>query len=57
MRGASRASLAEAKQRLGEVLDGDADAGLVAYEMTVLVKRVGQHLAANSRVPGQQPTR
>jgi hypothetical protein len=37
--------------------DGDADAGLVAYEMTVLVKRVGQHLAANSRVPGQQPAR
>ena len=26
-------------------------------EMTVLVKRVGQHLAANSRIPGQQSTR
>ena len=40
---------------LAVLADGDADAGLVAYEMTVLVKRVGQHLAANSRVPGQQP--
>jgi predicted regulator of Ras-like GTPase activity (Roadblock/LC7/MglB family) len=28
-----------------------ADAGLVAYEMAVLVKRVGQHLAVNPR-PG-----
>jgi predicted regulator of Ras-like GTPase activity (Roadblock/LC7/MglB family) len=27
----------------------DADAGLVAYEMTVLVKRVGEHLAVNPR--------
>ena len=42
---------------LAVLADGDADAGLVAYEMTVLVKRVGQHLAANSRVPGQQPAR
>jgi len=29
----------------------DADAGLIAYEMAVLVKRVGQHLAVNPR-PG-----
>ena len=42
---------------LAVLADGDADAGLVAYEMTVLVKRVGQHLAANSRVPGQQAAR
>jgi len=28
-----------------------ADAGLIAYEMAVLVKRVGQHLAVNPR-PG-----
>ena len=28
-----------------------ADAGLVAYEMAILVKRVGQHLAVNPR-PG-----
>ena len=41
---------------LAVLADGDADAGLVAYEMTVLVKRVGQHLAASSRVPGQQTT-
>jgi len=26
-----------------------ADAGLVAYEMAVLVKRVGQHLSVNPR--------
>ena len=26
-----------------------ADAGLIAYEMTLLVKRVGQHLSVNSR--------
>jgi predicted regulator of Ras-like GTPase activity (Roadblock/LC7/MglB family) len=42
---------------LAVLADGDADAGLVAYEMTVLVKRVGQHLAANSRVSGQQAAR
>jgi predicted regulator of Ras-like GTPase activity (Roadblock/LC7/MglB family) len=40
---------------LAVLADGDADAGLIAYEMTVLVKRVGQHLAANPRFPGQQP--
>ncbi|MBO2450366.1 roadblock/LC7 domain-containing protein [Actinomadura barringtoniae] len=36
------------------VLTGaDADAGLIAYEMAVLVKRVGQHLQANPRfTPG-----
>src|ERR1700729_3956831 len=39
--------------RLARLAGGHADAGLVAYEMTVLVKRVGQRLAANSRVPGQ----
>ena len=39
---------------LAVLADGDADAGLIAYEMTVLVKRVGQHLAANPRFPGQQ---
>jgi len=27
----------------------DADAGLIAYEMAVLVRRVGEHLAVNSR--------
>ena len=33
MRGASRASLAEAKQRLGEVLDGDVDPGQLGDEL------------------------
>lgn len=31
----------------------DADIGLIAYEMAVLVKRVGQHLVADPRFPGQ----
>ena len=30
----------------------DVDAGLVAYEMAILVKRVGEHLSVNPR-PGQ----
>src|ERR1700727_400921 len=38
---------------LAVLADGDADAGLIAYEMTVLVERGGQHLAANPRVPGR----
>jgi predicted regulator of Ras-like GTPase activity (Roadblock/LC7/MglB family) len=29
----------------------EADAGLVAYEMAVLVKRVGQHMGADTRFP------
>lgn len=29
----------------------DADAGQIAYEMAVLVKRVGQHMIANPRFP------
>jgi predicted regulator of Ras-like GTPase activity (Roadblock/LC7/MglB family) len=41
---------------LAVLADGDADGGLIAYEMTVLVKRVGQHLAANPRFPGQPTT-
>jgi predicted regulator of Ras-like GTPase activity (Roadblock/LC7/MglB family) len=32
----------------------DADVSLVAYEMAILVKRVGQHLVADPRVPGQE---
>jgi predicted regulator of Ras-like GTPase activity (Roadblock/LC7/MglB family) len=31
--------------------DADADHGQVAYELTVLVKRVGQHMIANPRFP------
>lgn len=33
----------------------DADVGLIAYEMAMLVKRVGQHLSANPRTAGLQP--
>jgi hypothetical protein len=32
----------------------DADVSLVAYEMAMLVKRVGQHLGAKPRFPGQE---
>ena len=35
--------------------DADADAGQIAYEMAVLVKRVGQHIIANPRFPVQDP--
>ncbi|QXJ24679.1 roadblock/LC7 domain-containing protein [Actinomadura graeca] len=34
---------------LAVLADAEADAGLVAYEMAVLVKRVGQHMQANPR--------
>jgi predicted regulator of Ras-like GTPase activity (Roadblock/LC7/MglB family) len=38
---------------LAVLASASADVGLVAYEMAVLVKRVGQHLAVNPRpVPG-----
>ncbi|RAY13544.1 roadblock/LC7 domain-containing protein [Actinomadura craniellae] len=37
---------------LAVLTSSDADAGLVAYEMAVLVKRVGEHFRANPRVPG-----
>jgi len=35
--------------------DGDADAGQIAYEMAVLVKRVGQHMIARRRSSFQDP--
>jgi len=31
--------------------DGDADHGQIAYELAVLVKRVGQHMIADPRFP------
>lgn len=31
--------------------DADADAGQIAYELSVLVKRVGEHMVANPRFP------
>jgi predicted regulator of Ras-like GTPase activity (Roadblock/LC7/MglB family) len=34
---------------LAVLSSSDADVGLVAYEMAVLVKRVGQHMAVNPR--------
>lgn len=34
---------------LAVLAEAEADAGLVAYEMAVLVKRVGQHLQASPR--------
>ena len=35
--------------------DADADAGQIAYEMSELVKRVGQHMVANPRFPVHDP--
>jgi predicted regulator of Ras-like GTPase activity (Roadblock/LC7/MglB family) len=34
---------------LAVLADSDADAGQVAYEMTVLVKRLGQHMGTSLR--------
>lgn len=33
----------------------DADVGLIAYEMAMLVKRVGQHMSAHPRLTGSDP--
>jgi len=33
----------------------EADVGLIAYEMAMLVKRVGQHMSANPRLTGSDP--
>ena len=38
---------------LAVLAESDADAGQIAYEMAVLVKRVGQHMIANPRFPAQ----
>jgi predicted regulator of Ras-like GTPase activity (Roadblock/LC7/MglB family) len=40
---------------LALLADADADAGQIAYEMTVLVKRVGQHMVAHPRFPVHGP--
>ena len=40
---------------LALLADANADAGQIAYEMAVLVKRVGQHMIANPRFPVQDP--
>jgi predicted regulator of Ras-like GTPase activity (Roadblock/LC7/MglB family) len=34
----------------------DADVGMIAYEMAMLVKRVGQHMSANPRLTGSGPS-
>ncbi|MET9343925.1 MULTISPECIES: roadblock/LC7 domain-containing protein [unclassified Nonomuraea] len=36
---------------LAVLANADADVGHIAYEMAMLVKRVGQHLSTNPRVP------
>ncbi|MEU6403321.1 roadblock/LC7 domain-containing protein [Streptomyces sp. NPDC046985] len=39
------------------VLSGaQADFGLIAYEMTLLVNRVGEHLDVDARQPGEHPS-
>jgi predicted regulator of Ras-like GTPase activity (Roadblock/LC7/MglB family) len=35
--------------------DAEADIGQVAYEMTLMVNRVGEHLAVEARQPGGSP--
>ncbi len=40
---------------LAVLCSSSADAGLMAYEMAMLVKRAGPHLAAPSRFPATQP--
>ena len=39
---------------LAVLCPADADAGLIAYEMAMLVKRAGPHLAAQPRFPAAQ---
>jgi predicted regulator of Ras-like GTPase activity (Roadblock/LC7/MglB family) len=39
---------------LAVLADPEADAGQVAYEMTVLVKRLGQHLGTNLRASASE---
>ena len=41
---------------LAVLCPANADAGLVAYEMALLVKRAGPHLAARPRFPASQIT-
>jgi uncharacterized protein len=47
-------SAAEEGTCLAVLADTDADAGLIAYEMAMLVKRVGWHLVAKPRSPEQK---
>lgn len=38
---------------LALLAEESADVGVIAYEMALLVSRVGQHLSAEARAPGQ----
>jgi predicted regulator of Ras-like GTPase activity (Roadblock/LC7/MglB family) len=40
---------------LALLAESTADAGHIAYEMAVLIKRVGQHMIADPRFPVQDP--
>jgi hypothetical protein len=40
---------------LAVLTTGDADIGLVAYEMAVLVRRSNEHLGVANRPPSHQP--
>ena len=40
---------------LAVLSSASADAGIIAYEMAMLVRRVGRHLAAHPRLPEQEP--
>jgi predicted regulator of Ras-like GTPase activity (Roadblock/LC7/MglB family) len=42
---------------LALLAEATADAGQIAYEMALLIKRVGQHMIANPRFPVQDPAR
>jgi|SRR5450755_1801625 predicted regulator of Ras-like GTPase activity (Roadblock/LC7/MglB family) len=46
-------SAADEGMCLAVLADTDSDAGLIAYEMAMLIKRVGWHLAAKPRPPEQ----
>ncbi|GAA2419196.1 roadblock/LC7 domain-containing protein [Actinomadura vinacea] len=39
---------------LAVLADADADLGVIAYEMAMLVTRVGQHLSANPRMAAER---
>jgi predicted regulator of Ras-like GTPase activity (Roadblock/LC7/MglB family) len=41
---------------LAVMSSADADVGLIAYEMAILVRRMGKYLAAKPRFPGQENT-
>jgi len=41
---------------LAAMAEQGADVGLVAYEMALLVARVGEHLAVDRRAPSARPT-